>query len=249
MIKKFWEYGKFKEYFAWAFENIFALIGTVLLVIATYYLKIYEELQNYISILDSTFGVIIGALIGTLALIFSGIVFWGSLFDKKFRKKIIEYTEDEKTVDKLYISYLFLACNILGNIVFTVLLILVLNSSREKVGQIFFVIIEIVYVYWLLFILGYFVAIMKNGIKLIWLRDGAEENEKDKKSLYESANELRIDVLFELLCRNMTAEETHDTLMNILNNRIKLLDKPEEEKRKLAKYLENYYKLEKNEKK
>ncbi len=249
MIKKFWEYGKFKEYFAWAFENIFALIGTVLLVIATYYLKIYEDLQNYISILDSTFGVIIGALIGTLALIFSGIVFWGSLFDKKFRKKIIEYTEDEKTVDKLYISYLFLACNILGNIVFTVLLILVLNSSREKVGQIFFVIIEIVYVYWLLFILGYFVAIMKNGIKLIWLRDGAEENEKDKKSLYESANELRIDVLFELLCRNMTAEETHDTLMNILNNRIKLLDKPEEEKRKLAKYLENYYKLEKNEKK
>jgi len=249
VIKKFWEYGKFKEYFAWAFENIFALIGTVLLVIATYYLKIYEDLQNYISILDSTFGVIIGALIGTLALIFSGIVFWGSLFDKKFRKKIIEYTEDEKTVDKLYISYLFLACNILGNIVFTVLLILVLNSSREKVGQIFFVIIEIVYVYWLLFILGYFVAIMKNGIKLIWLRDGAEENEKDKKSLYESANELRIDVLFELLCRNMTAEETHDTLMNILNNRIKLLDKPEEEKRKLAKYLENYYKLEKNEKK
>ena len=249
MIKKFWEYGKFKEYFAWTFENIFALIGTVLLVIATYYLKIYEDLQNYISILDSTFGVIIGALIGTLALIFSGIVFWGSLFDKKFRKKIIEYTEDEKTVDKLYISYLFLACNILGNIVFTVLLILVLNSSREKVGQIFFVIIEIVYVYWLLFILGYFVAIMKNGIKLIWLRDGAEENEKDKKSLYESANELRIDVLFELLCRNMTAEETHDTLMNILNNRIKLLDKPEEEKRKLAKYLENYYKLEKNEKK
>lgn len=249
MIKKFWEYGKFKEYFAWAFENIFALIGTVLLVIATYYLKIYEDLQNYISILDSTFGVIIGALIGTLALIFSGIVFWGSLFDKKFRKKIIEYTEDEKTVDKLYISYLFWACNILGNIVFTVLLILVLNSSREKVGQIFFVIIEIVYVYWLLFILGYFVAIMKNGIKLIWLRDGAEENEKDKKSLYESANELRIDVLFELLCRNMTAEETHDTLMNILNNRIKLLDKPEEEKRKLAKYLENYYKLEKNEKK
>lgn|GEM_PF-3898488 len=249
MIKKFWEYGKFKEYFAWAFENIFALIGTVLLVIATYYLKIYEDLQNYISILDSTFGVIIGALIGTLALIISGIVFWGSLFDKKFRKKIIEYTEDEKTVDKLYISYLFLACNILGNIVFTVLLILVLNSSREKVGQIFFVIIEIVYVYWLLFILGYFVEIMKNGIKLIWLRDGAEENEKDKKSLYESANELRIDVLFELLCRNMTAEETHDTLMNILNNRIKLLDKPEEEKRKLAKYLENYYKLEKNEKK
>ena len=249
MIKKFWEYGKFKEYFVWAFENRFALIGTVLLVIATYYLKIYEDLQNYISILDSTFGVIIGALIGTLALIFSGIVFWGSLFDKKFRKKIIEYTEDEKTVDKLYISYLFLACNILGNIVFTVLLILAMNSSREKVGQIFFVIIEIVYVYWLLFILGYFVAIMKNGIKLIWLRDGAEENEKDKKSLYESANELRIDVLFELLCRNMTAEETHDTLMNILNNRIKLLDKPEEEKRKLAKYLENYYKLEKNEKK
>lgn len=248
LIKKFWEYGKFKEYFAGAFENVFALIGTVILVIATYYLKMYDNLENYKSILDSIFGVIIGALIGTLALIFSGIVFWGSLFDKKFRKNIIEYTKDEKAVDKLYTSYLFLACNILGIIVFSFFLILAVNSSREKVGQILFIIIEIIYVYWLLFILGYLVSIMRNGINLIWIRDCEEENKEDKKSLYELANELRIDVIFELLCRNMTAKETHDTLMDILNNRIKLLDKTEEEKRRLAEYLENYYKLEEDEK-
>ena len=89
MIKKFWEYGKFKEYFVWAFENRFALIGTVLLVIATYYLKIYEDLQNYISILDSTFGVIIGALIGTLALIFSGIVFGEVYSIKNLEKRLL----------------------------------------------------------------------------------------------------------------------------------------------------------------
>ena len=248
MIKKFLKYGKFKEYYARAFENIFALIGTLLLVVATYYFKLYEDLQNYVNVLDSTFGVIIGALIGTLALIFSGIIFWGSLFDKKFRKKIIEYTEDEEAVDKLYISYLFLAFNILGNIVFSVILILALNSSREKVGQIIFIIIEIVYVYWLLCILGYLMSIMRNGIALIWIRDGVAETDKEKKSIYELANELRIDVLFELLYRNMTPEETHDNLMNILNNRIELLDKPEKEKRKLAKYLEEYYKLEEDEK-
>ena len=72
----------------------------------------------------------------------------------------------------------------------------------------------------------------------------SEEVEKNKKTIYESANELRIDILFELLYRNMTAEETHDNLMNIINNRIKLLDKPEDEKRKLAEYLEKYYELE-----
>ena len=46
MIKKFWEYGKFKEYFAWAFENIFALIGTVLLVIATSIKNLEKRLLN-----------------------------------------------------------------------------------------------------------------------------------------------------------------------------------------------------------
>ena len=85
---------------------------------------------------------------------------------------------------------------------------------------------------------------MRNGINLIWLKDESEEVEKNKKTIYESANELRIDILFELLYRNMTAEETHDNLMNIINNRIKLLDKPEDEKRKLAEYLEKYYELE-----
>ena len=244
MIKKFLKYGKFKEYFAWEFENRFALVGTIFLGFATYFFKIYDDLQNYIAILNSTLGVIIGALIGTLALIFSGIVFWGSLFDKKFRNEIIKFTEDKNTVDKLYTSYLFLAFNILGNILFSIFLILTLNSSIEKVGQIMFMVVEIMYVYWFLFILGYLVSIMRNGINLIWLKDESEEVEKNKKTIYESANELRIDILFELLYRNMTAEETHDNLMNIINNRIKLLDKPEDEKRKLAEYLEKYYELE-----
>lgn len=249
MIKKFLEYRKFKEYFAGDFENIFAVLGTTFLTIAVYFFRIYEDLQNYVSILESMFGVIIGALIGMLALIFSGIVFWGSLFDKKFRKKIIEYTEDENAVDKLYTSYLFLAFNILEIIVVSILLILALNSSREKLGQLMFIIIEMLYVYWLLFILGYFVSIMRNVIELIEIRDEIEADTRDKKTIYELANELRIDVIIEFLYRNMTSEEMYDDLMNILNNRIEMLEISEEEKKNLAEYLEKYYKLEENENK
>lgn len=91
--------------------------------------------------------------------------------------------------------------------------------------------------------MGYLVAIMRNCISLIQLRDEAE-TKGNKKTIYETANELRIDILFELLYRNMSALEMHDDLLKIINNRINMMDNTEEEKRILANYFKDYYSVE-----
>lgn len=243
MIRKFLKYNKFAEFFANEFENKFAFIGTLILLSATYFFRVYDDLANYVDVFNSLLGGIIGALIGALALIFSGIVFWGSLFDKKFTEDLIRYTEDEDVIDKLYTSYLFLNFNILCNIILSLILLFAINSSIEKVCLGLFLAIEAIYAYWFLFIIGYLVATMRNCIDLIQLRDEAEAK-GDKKTIYETANELRIDILFELLYRKMSAEEMHENLMTIINNRINMMDKPQEEKEKLAEYLEKFYSLE-----
>lgn len=245
MIRKFIHYNKFAEFFAKEFENKFAFWGTLALVGATFFFRVYDDFEKYIEMFNSILGTIVGALIGTLALIFSGIVFWGSLFDKKFSSDLIRLTEDVEVVDRLYTSYLFLNFNILGNIVLSLVLLIAINSSVEKVYVIMFFLVEAIYVYWFLFILGYIVAIMKNCINLIQLRDEGE-GKGSKKTIYETANELRIDIIFELLYRNMPAEEIHDNLMTIINNRINRMDTPTEEKEKLAQYLKEFYSFERD---
>lgn len=245
MFHKFVQYEKFKEYFSWDFENKFALLGTVVLVIATYFFKIYDCFDNYIEVINSLLGLVIGALIGALALILSGIVFCGSLFDRKFSESLIKYTNDELVIDKLFTSYLFLSFNILGNIVLSFVLMLAINSTVEKAGLLLFYVIEVLYVYWFLFILGYTVCIMKRGIELIQLRDEVETMGQ-KKTIYEIANELRIDAIFEFIYQGVPPKEMYKNLREVLNERIDLLENTKEEKDTLRKYFEGFYSVDKD---
>lgn len=242
MIRKFIYYKKFREYLGWDFENIFAYIGALIIVLATHCLKVYDNLQNYVEVFNTLFSTLIGAFLGALALIFSGIVFWGSLFDERFSADIIRYTKDEESIDKLYTSYLFLAFNIIGNIIALLLVILAINSSLGKVSYIIYIIIEVILAYWFLFIIGYVVAIMRNCVGLIKLK-GYNQNAINKKTIYETANELRIDIILEFLYRNASEKEMHDSIMEILNNRIDLMDKTDEEKQNLRYYFEKFYSI------
>ena len=198
MIKKFIIYSKFKEYLSLSFECIFAVFGASLCIVLSIFLGIYQNFQNIIDTCNTFFVTVIGAEIGALALIFTGIVFWGSFFDKKYIKYLKQYAEDEQVVEKLYISFLFLAFNIICHICFMLILLLVINSQKSIVDQYVFYMLEGFYIYWFLFVLGYAVAIMRNCVDLILLREDIVENEKNK-SLYDTANELRIDILLEVL--------------------------------------------------
>ncbi len=122
------------------------------------------------------------------------------------------------------------------------ILLLVINSQKSIVDQYVFYMLEGFYIYWFLFVLGYAVAIMRNCVDLILLREDIVENEKNK-SLYDTANELRIDILLEVLYNNASSQEMHDNLLKIIDNRIDMMDRSDKQKDKLRKYLHDYYKL------
>lgn len=201
--------------------------------------NMYSNFDNYIPMFNSILQTIIGALIGALALIFTGIVFWASLFDRKFTEDLIRYSENQDVVDELYTSYLFLGFNIICSIVFSIGILYAINSNIKVVNLYVFLIIEGVYTYLFLFIIGYLIGIMKNCIDLVQLKD--DKAAYDQKTIYDTANELRIDILLGSIYQNSSEKEMHDNLMMIINERIGMMDISEEQKKKLADYMEKYY--------
>lgn len=240
MIKSFIKYGKFKEYFSIEFETVFAAISTIILLIFAIVFRMWDSFKAYEDEICSLIGSWIAALIGSLALIFSGIVFWGSLFDDKYEERLIRYTKKKDVVDRFYSSYLFLAFNIACNGVVSLLIVMAIRSNLSVIHRVLFYCLSSLYLYWSLFVIGYFVSIMKNCIDLIRIK---REKGSEGKTIFDKANELRIDVILELLYRNMSAEDTKSNLLEILKNRVDESDYPKEIKDKLNAYFENYYSL------
>lgn len=241
MLKEVFGYKKYKEYFSKKFENIFGYIGTIVITTVSIIARIDECFDAYIGLVNSLIGVIIGSYIGALALVLAGIIFWGSFFDGKYINWICSAAEDENAVDKLYSSYWFLAFNMICYIVLAICSLFLINSFLPTVCVPIFYLVELLMVYFFLFNIGYMVSIVGNCIQLIQLKNIEERQEE--KTVYERANELRIDIIYELLYRNMSSEDMHDDLMNIINRRIDMMEIDIGEKEKLRTYLEDYYKL------
>lgn len=239
MIKRFRKYNKFKEYISWEFENKFAVIVSGLILCLSIYVKAYESANNYLEPVNSISITFIGTLIGSLALIFSGIIFWGSLWDSQFETRLIRYTGDEDSLDRLYTSYLFLAFNILVLIVWLVIIIIVINSDMEIADSKIFYSVEFVTLYFVFFILAYFVAIIRNVVNLIQVQNQS----KAGKSIYERANEIRIDMILTYLYSNESEEGMKADLGRYIRHFIELTDDSPERKKQLLQYFEEYYDL------
>lgn len=239
MIKRFKKYKKFKEYISWNFENKFAICSTTFLFVFAITFKTWESFDAFEEMISSVLSTWLGAIIGSLALIFAGIVFWASLFDRKFAITINEYAQDENAIERLYTSYLFLAFNIICNCVITLILLFAINSNIQILPVVVFYLLLYVYCFWAFFIIGYFVGIINNCIELIQIKNN--EQKQVGKSLYDKANELRIDLLLELICKNLTEDETEAAIINTLKRRVNLGDFSEEEKLALLDYFLFHY--------
>lgn len=76
MLEQFKKFKKYKEYISKEFENKFALLSSVILCIVGALAGIYDDFDQFVPVLNDLNIAIIGAYIGSLALIFSGVVFW-----------------------------------------------------------------------------------------------------------------------------------------------------------------------------
>lgn len=239
MIAKFKQFKRFRSLLGIEFENKFAYIGSAIIVLCSIWGEVYQNLNQYIDVLNSISNMLMGAYIGTLALIFSGVVFGSGLFTKKFEEDLIRYTGKEDVVDELFNSYLFLAFITICMIVGSMISIVLVNSCLPVPHFTIFYFCELVYVYFNLYIIGYFVGIINNTIELLRIRD---KNISDK-SFYERMNEIRIDIFLKELIRSNNTDEEKKKLRMLLQNHIDAMELPEEEKDKITGYFRKYYDL------
>lgn len=237
MLEQFKKFKKYKEYFSWEFENKFALISSIVILIIGWLVDIYGDINQFVSVLNDLGIALIGAYVGSLALIFSGVVFLGGLLNGRFEKKLIKYSDDEDVTEKLYVSYLFLAFNLLCMIVITIVLILLVQSNLEKPMLLIFEVLFFVYIYLTFFVLAYFVAIIRNTVDLLIISRNAD----CKKSFYERANEVRVDMILQFLYSKATPEETKKHLANNYTHYIEQLDDSDDMKQELYDYFSVYY--------
>ena len=240
MFKQFRDFKKYKEYISWEFENKFAFWATCIMIIVGLFVKLYDNLNLFIIFINDICVALIGAYVGSLALIFSGVVFLGGLLNGRFEKELIKYAEDDKATEKLYLSYLFLAFNILCMIVVTIICLLFIHSNLAEPPFVAFEAIFFVYCYFSFFILAYFVAILRNTVDLILI----SRNVENAKGFYERANEVRVDMIFQYLYSKTSPEETKKLLKDYITHYIEVLDDSEEMKNELKKYFSEYYSFE-----
>ena len=245
MIPKFKKYGKFKELFANTFECKISFISLAIIEFFLYFFGVYENFCAYNEMLNSLLVTIIGALIGVLALILSGIAFFGALFDNEYVNDLVKYTEDENVIDKLFCSFQFLAFNIVLLFIATMVVLLSINSSRKIANVWLFYFFSGMYIYWLTFVIAYAVALIKNCVELIMLKYD-NKNMKYKKTFFDRANEIRIDLLITTIMNNdkeLTNEkEKEKEILEKLNESINLTTLNELEKKQLMDYYIEYYK-------
>ncbi len=239
MIKNFIKYGKFREYFSLQFENKFAFISMILILAVFCKVNFYSDFERYQMLLNDLCIALIGAYIGSLALIFSGVVFLGSLLSNEFEKDLIRYTGDPEVAIRLYISYLFLAFNILCTLVVTFIVLIFMNSNLPKPSIVIFFGLIGLYIYLSFFVMAYLVALIRNTVDLIRIEDDKE----DTKSFYDRVNEIRIDMIFQYLYSHENPDDIKKDLKSYFTHYISLLDCPVEEKKKYEEYFAKYYEL------
>ena len=237
MLKRFKKFDKFKEYISFDFENRFAIIATAIMLILCAIVRFYSNYESYGNIINDLCIALIGAYIGSLALIFSGIVFLADLLTNRFEKMLIKYSEKEDAAERLYFSYLFLAFNLLCLIVGTVAILLFSNSNLAKPPIVAFELVFFVYLYFTFFVLAYFVALIRNTIDLIL----TARNIKNMKNIYERANEIRIDIILGHIYARCSAEETKASLKKCITDYVNALEDSDEVKKDLLSYFSKYY--------
>lgn len=247
MIQKFKKYRKYREYLNNSFECKAGILAVIIIEVAFYYFAVYTDFNKYTDMLNSFFIAIIGALIGVLALILSGIAFFGALFDNDYVNDLINYTEDTDVIDKLFCSFQFLAVNIIYIVMETMVALISINSSRMMTSSKIFYIITGIYVYWLIFTISYAVALIKNCIELILLKYN-DLKIKHKKTFFDKANEIRIDLLIATLMNNdkevLSNKDKEKKLLTKIDEMVSMSANSEADKEQLRKYFEEYYKSE-----
>ncbi|MBP2240331.1 hypothetical protein J2Z40_000886 [Cytobacillus eiseniae] len=238
-------FGRFKENQKWddyinfkSFECRMSLIVTIIMILSFKYLDVYTKFDLYLTPLQNITVYVAQALIGMLGIILAGIAIIVSVLNKDSLNSI-EKVNGKGKVQRVLISFEFLTFNIGIGIFLFFLLNLILYSHQELIPVLWFYLVLAISSYFLAFIIFYTISLTGNCIRVFYINDLYSSILDKEKSIYEIANEVRVDYLLYSLHKasNLSPQELLDDLDEFVDSS----NIPNKEV--IKKYLKNYYSL------
>ncbi|WP_147564971.1 hypothetical protein [Clostridium tyrobutyricum] len=256
MIRKIIKSKKYEDFYTFKeSECKIALVFAVISIAVGNCFGLFEQFNVFRVALQNISIYIASGLLAMIGIILTGIALMLSLLDKKFREFIKDV--EDNAIEELMLSFEFITINIgLASILFFFMhigLFIHFNIPKYTIYKCIFYIISFFIIYYFVFIVFYTIALISNSIDLFFIKGMYEDIESKEKSLYEYANEIRIDYLmgkiinhekrnvFERLINKNTIKSYKDIIRELDN----IVDNTEglniEKKDLIKKYFRQYY--------
>jgi hypothetical protein len=257
MIKKIAMFRKYKDFYS--FEELeckIAIILAIAIIIIGNYIDLFENFSIFRLALQNISINIAGGLLAMLGVILTGIALMLGLLDKKFRDSIKGAVPGDP-VKEIMMSFEFITINIgLASIIFFFIhfsLFIQFNIPKTNIYKYIFYGISFLIIYYFIFIVFYTIALIANSIELFFIKGIYEDAEIKEKSIYEQANEIRIDYLMKKIIEGSNnsifvrspKKNTINSYKDIIRELDNIVNDTEgidiEKKRLIKKYFREYY--------
>lgn len=214
-----------------------SVIFTIVLTIAAFRFSIYENFYLISEQVQNLLLEILSAMIGFIGIALSGVAIITGLFSQK-EIEAIERVNGKNKFEQIMSSFLYisLCCACYTMLICVTYICIALN--RPAVNRISFYIFIAFMIYGICFIMFYIVSLVGNCIRIFSIRN--KYNKTQEKTLYEKANEIRVDLLFKIILENLHAEEDFSDFIKLLEKYTKEYDPKNADE--IIDYFHSYYK-------
>ncbi|AGF54768.1 hypothetical protein HMT_4 [Clostridium phage HM T] len=236
MIEKIIENKKYRDFYDYKSSECkisFAIVIIIVLMLSILKLDLFENFNNYKPGFQNITIYVASGLLAMIGIILAGVAFILGLLDDEFKNSIKNVVTGDP-IKEIMLSFEFLTINLgFGSVIFfTEHFFLYSNIYINKYT---FYIILLFNIYYFSFLVFYTISLIYNSIELYHIKDIYKEVSRNEKSIYDKANEIRIDYILSKILEDKKQED----FLKIL---FKMVDEMElEDKDKIKKYFEDYY--------
>lgn len=216
-----------------------ALFLTLIVIIVLQALDVYENFSIFEECFKNISIYIAAALIGMLGLVLSGIAIIIGVLDKAVTKKIKELNGEE-SINRILLSFEFIAFNIGLLIVIFFLVYVFLFSDKVATNVIVFYAVVAILSYWFVFTVFYVVSLTGNCIKVFHISNTYNNViQLEQRQLNEVMNEIRIDFILKILQEH--SDVAPEKFLQSLLSYVKSI--PINEQDRVIEYFKKHYKV------
>lgn len=207
MLDRLRKFDRYKDYISISSWEVRASLTTTIVVLCVFvnFIYLYEDFDNYVSIICDIVLCIIGAEFGLLGIILAGIGIIVGLISKEVYLAIKSINQE--IIPRLMSQYEFCAVCLVVQIVYFSIIPIMINSKAELPDRRVFYGIVFFLVYHLFFNIYYILALLGNCIRFIEIKNKIYNVKEIEKTTIDIANEIRIELLMSEVLKGMEKSE------------------------------------------